>query len=259
MRKENTAIRLKKIMNEKNLKQSELLKLCEPICNKYSKIYKKNIKITKSDLSQWISGLYEPSQSKLMVLAESLNVSEAWLMGFDVPMENKIIAMNTNDEIILWDDLFGYEIDDAISIKNFCNYCSIYYDILMQILGMIENMYSTLDYVIAESKLSNIEKKALIKSLKSFKDISVSINANKNLNSNIKKQDNNLNYQIIEYFQLLSENEKLLHKAFSAGKITKENLEEELKLLKENFDKTLNNIQNDSVKFKVNFQNDNSN
>ncbi len=88
MRKENTSTRLKKIMQLQNLKQKDILKLCEPICKKYTSEYGKKMKISKSDLSQWISGKYEPGQWKLSILAEALNVEPAWLMGYEVPMMN---------------------------------------------------------------------------------------------------------------------------------------------------------------------------
>lgn len=85
MIKESTATRLKKIMNERNLKQADIIRKCEPISNKYYFGDGKKVKITKSDLSQWISGKYEPGQWKLTILSEALNVNPAWLMGFDVP------------------------------------------------------------------------------------------------------------------------------------------------------------------------------
>ena len=80
MKKENTSIRLKKLMQEKNLKQIDILKACEPFCNKYS------VKMNKSDISQYVSGKVEPNQDKLFVLGCALEVNEAWLMGYDVPM-----------------------------------------------------------------------------------------------------------------------------------------------------------------------------
>ena len=81
MKKENTAIRLNRIMTERNLRQVDILERVKPFCIKY------DIKMNKSDLSQYVSGKVEPSQEKLVVLGMALNVSEAWLMGFDVPME----------------------------------------------------------------------------------------------------------------------------------------------------------------------------
>ena len=47
--------------------------------------------MNKSDISQYVSGKVEPSQEKLVVLGMALNVTESWLMGFDVPMERKDI------------------------------------------------------------------------------------------------------------------------------------------------------------------------
>lgn len=45
--------------------------------------------IDKGQLSSYISGKYKPRQSNIDALAKALNVSEAWLMGFDVPMERQ--------------------------------------------------------------------------------------------------------------------------------------------------------------------------
>lgn len=81
MEKKTTAIRLKEIMEKRNLRQVDILNLTKPYCEKY------NIKMNKSDISQYCSGKTEPNQDKLYVLGKALNVSEAWLMGFDVSME----------------------------------------------------------------------------------------------------------------------------------------------------------------------------
>lgn len=87
-----TSDRLKQIMNERNLKQVDILNLSVPICAKY------NVKMNKSDISQYVSGKVEPSQEKLVVLGLALNVNEAWLMGFDVPMERKDTAKVAKDD-----------------------------------------------------------------------------------------------------------------------------------------------------------------
>lgn len=80
MEKETTSNRLRKIMSERNLRQVDILNLAVPYCEKY------NVKLNKSDLSQYCSGKTEPNQDKLFILGEALNVNEAWLMGYDVPM-----------------------------------------------------------------------------------------------------------------------------------------------------------------------------
>lgn len=94
MKKENTALRLNKIMAERNLRQVDILERVKPFCIKY------DIKMNKSDLSQYVSGKVEPSQEKLVVLGMALNVSEAWLMGFDVPMERAGVAVGTSPKIL---------------------------------------------------------------------------------------------------------------------------------------------------------------
>lgn len=79
MQKETTSQRLKQLMNERGLKQIDILKKCEPYCKKWG------IKIGSNGLSQYVTGKVEPSQRVLSVLAEALGTNEVWLMGFDVP------------------------------------------------------------------------------------------------------------------------------------------------------------------------------
>ena len=43
----------------------------------------------KGQLSSWLSGKYKPRQINIDKLAEILNIDEAWLMGYDVPMKRK--------------------------------------------------------------------------------------------------------------------------------------------------------------------------
>lgn len=92
MNRVSTADRLKQLMNERNLRQVDILNLSIPICAKY------NIKMNKSDISQYVSGKVEPSQEKLVVLGMALQVTESWLMGFDVPMERKDTSEKAKDD-----------------------------------------------------------------------------------------------------------------------------------------------------------------
>lgn len=79
--KETTAERLKEVMKEQHLKQIDILEKSKVYCKKY------NMKLSKTDLSQYVSGKVTPGQDKLFILSLVLNVSEAWLMGYDVPKE----------------------------------------------------------------------------------------------------------------------------------------------------------------------------
>ena len=66
------ANRLNTAMRIKNIKATEL---------------SEKTGIAKSSLSEYINGKYEAKQDGVYLLANALNVSEAWLMGLDVPME----------------------------------------------------------------------------------------------------------------------------------------------------------------------------
>lgn len=77
--------RLKEAMSIKGLKQIDIIRLSEPVGEKYG------IKIGKSHISQYLSGKSEPRIDILKVLAETLNVNQLWLQGEDVPMEAETI------------------------------------------------------------------------------------------------------------------------------------------------------------------------
>lgn len=59
----------------------------------------RDLKISKSAISQYLSGTRTIKDSRrLYAIAKYLDVSEAWLMGFDVPMERQK-AQKNNDTI----------------------------------------------------------------------------------------------------------------------------------------------------------------
>ena len=76
-----TADRLKQIMDLRELRQIDIVHLCEPYCKTHK------VKMGRNAISQYVAGKVEPRQNALYILGQALNVSEAWLMGFDVPME----------------------------------------------------------------------------------------------------------------------------------------------------------------------------
>lgn len=99
----NTADRLKEIMDTMNYRQVDILKKCEPLCTKYG------IKLGRNDLSQYVTGKVTPGAEKLSLLAQALDVSEAWLLGYDVPRNSKI----TSDEA--W-DIEAQKFSDKLSV-----------------------------------------------------------------------------------------------------------------------------------------------
>ena len=103
--------RLKAAMQSANLNQCELAK-------------KSNI--TQSSISDWLNGKYVPKQDKIDALAQALNVTPAYLMGWEENSKelksiedldfsgiNRIDANFEGDE---------FSEDDLNEIQNFINY-----------------------------------------------------------------------------------------------------------------------------------------
>lgn len=57
--------------------------------------------LSKARISQYTNGVYEAKQKALYLIARALNVSEAWLMGHDVPMERLICEKNATEVQLL--------------------------------------------------------------------------------------------------------------------------------------------------------------
>lgn len=83
MKSSNTSSRLKLLMQERGIKQVDIINACKPFCEKF------DVQIRKNDLSQYVSGKTQPNQIRLTILGLALNVNEVWLMGYDVPMQRE--------------------------------------------------------------------------------------------------------------------------------------------------------------------------
>ena len=70
--KDTTTNRLRVAMTLRGLKQVDLVE---------------KTGLTKSAISQYCSGKFQPKQKAIFLLSKALNVNEAWLMGHDVQME----------------------------------------------------------------------------------------------------------------------------------------------------------------------------
>ena len=75
--------RLRQIMDEKGLKQVDILNLSKPWQNDL------DIKMSKTHLSNYVNGKSTPDNFRLVLLSKTLGVSEPWLMGYDVPRNNE--------------------------------------------------------------------------------------------------------------------------------------------------------------------------
>ena len=95
MLEDTFANRLKKALNYNNMKPTDL-------ANKTG--------INKSLISNYLSGNFKAKQDKVNIIAETLNVSEGWLMGYDVDMDRDWLPDNE-------DDLSNIKIDNARYIE----------------------------------------------------------------------------------------------------------------------------------------------
>ena len=81
---EEFGTRLKSVLKRKNMSQSRLSEISG---------------INTSTISEYISGRYEPSRSRIAEFANILDVNEVWLMGYDVPMERNANIAQQEPEI----------------------------------------------------------------------------------------------------------------------------------------------------------------
>ena len=79
-----TAERLRERLTELNMRQVEL---------------SRKTGIDQGSICHYISGKYEPKDKAMIKMAAALDVSEAWLWGYDVPKKTNI-DYNKNDDLV---------------------------------------------------------------------------------------------------------------------------------------------------------------
>jgi len=96
MRKFTTGQRLKELMKSQNLRQVDILNKTLP--------YQKSLGIimSKSHLSNYVNDRSSPDNDKMHLLSVALEVTEPWLMGYDVDdSENNIAKSNSSEANLL--------------------------------------------------------------------------------------------------------------------------------------------------------------
>ena len=150
---EEFGARLKSALKRKNMSQSKLSEISG---------------INTSTISEYISGKYEPSRSRIAEFASILEVNEVWLMGYDVPIERNIkiekdIHLTTYEKEKLLKD-----IEMAARKKN-------------KNIDSLTEKYNLKDFSV------NIEDSTLLRMAKDFKiHFSKEKYLNKTINSEIK-------------------------------------------------------------------------
>ena len=92
MKKAETKDRIKEAMEIREIKQSELVE---------------KTGIDKGQMSSYLSGKYKPKQGNLERIANALFVDEAWLMGYDVPMERITSTKEESPKIMQYYELLN--------------------------------------------------------------------------------------------------------------------------------------------------------
>ena len=99
--------RISEALTKRAMRQADLCKLA---------------KVPKSSLSLYLSGAYEPKQDRIFDMARVLNVSEAWLMGYDVPIDRSdqknspSVKVDLSDGEKMWLELYHKLSDESREI-----------------------------------------------------------------------------------------------------------------------------------------------
>lgn len=105
--------RLKETLEMKNIKQTDLAK---------------RTGLDKSLISNYVSGKYKAKSTNLYLIAKALNVSEAWLLGYDVPMEKETpTIIDESGRVNEFVDLFAHLTEEQQSL------------VISQIKGILSN------------------------------------------------------------------------------------------------------------------------
>lgn len=111
MRVSNTSLRLKEALERLGMSQTELAN---------------RTNLSESIISQYLSGVRSPKQSTLTTLGKALNVTEVWLMGYDVDykrspitkIETKSHEYKVINAYVEAEDYVRKAIDDLLKIEH---------------------------------------------------------------------------------------------------------------------------------------------
>lgn len=100
---DSIANRLKYAMSVRGINQAELIK---------------RTGISSGSLSQYTNGYVSPKQNRIYMLAKALAVDEAWLMGYDVPMDKTYKTEEQSKQEIDSDAYYIMQMYSELSVRN---------------------------------------------------------------------------------------------------------------------------------------------
>lgn len=150
--------RIKDAMIKSGLKQADIVK---------------KTGINKGALSSYLSGKYEPKQTNIYKLAKALDVTPAWLMGYNANADDKTIT--ENDFLIVEKEIENYKEKQVIKSNDIKNY-------IMKLIKTLDNQhdeliflclqyYYLLNDLLSNKKISENEYKKYIKNFLNSKVI----------------------------------------------------------------------------------------
>ena len=75
--------------------------------------------IDKGTISLYVHGKYEPSATKAVALAQALNTSPEWILGFDVPMVKEKTSPKDDEIISAFENLSAAQREQVINFIRF--------------------------------------------------------------------------------------------------------------------------------------------
>lgn len=93
--------------------------------------------ISKGALSSYIKGRYEPKHTNIYKLSRALDVSPAWLMGFNVDMDDYVLGSDFN---LLIDKEHEMKKEDFVRLNNYL--ANLTEDKLKKVIEYIEFLES---------------------------------------------------------------------------------------------------------------------
>ncbi len=73
--------------------------------------------LSKQAISMYLSGARKPKRPTIKVIADALNVNEAWLIGYDVPMKKEVAHTSSLKELLHQiEEYFGKNCSDALQL-----------------------------------------------------------------------------------------------------------------------------------------------
>lgn len=84
-------------MDKKEITIAERLRVAMNHAGKRQADLVRETGLDRGSISSYLSGKYEPKQKAIYKLAKALDINEAWLLGYEVPMERSAESKKTDE------------------------------------------------------------------------------------------------------------------------------------------------------------------